>query len=252
MSLNAQMRAFQRAFTLDADPDIVDALRRAQTALQSTDILGRAVKAGVSIPEFTLPDTRGQAVSMCRLLLRGPVVVSFYRGDWCDYCVMELAALAAAHHEISRLGASLIAISPQAPDARLRRSQVEPPFPLLFDAGAKVARRCGIAFTLSDEVRPIYAGAGRKPPSEGPDNWQLPLPATYIVDWTGEIVFSFLSTDYTTRLEPADILTVLAPLARRMERERPRWGARGKDSGATKGRGTVQRELINPSPTRTS
>ena len=93
----------------------------------------------------------------------GPVVASFYRGDWCDYCAMELAALSAVHDQMKELGASLIGISPQAPEARIRCDDPKPPFPLLFDAGAKVARRCRIAFTLSDELRPIYTQAGYRP-----------------------------------------------------------------------------------------
>jgi peroxiredoxin len=149
-------------------------------------------------------------------------------------------------------GATLIAISPQAPEARIRCDAPEPPFPLLFDSEAKVARRCGIAFTLSEELRPIYAGAGRRPPSEGRDNWLLPLPASYVVDWTGEIVFSYLDTDYTSRLEPADIITILAHLAGRTERERPQWVERAKPKGVTQGRGSAKHRIIQPSPTRTS
>lgn len=252
MSLNARMRAFQQAFTLNADPGIVTAFRHAQTTLQATDIAARAIKAGMHMPEFKLPDERGQAVALRGLLLRGPIVVSFYRGDWCDYCVMELAALAAVYHEIRGLGSNLIAISPQAPEARLKREPVAPPFPLLFDAGARVARRCGIAFTLPEDVRPIYAGAGRKPPAEGPDNWRLPVPATFIVDWTGEVVFSFLDTDYTCRLEPTDILAVLASLARRMDRERPRCFVGGKARREARARTSAQGARINPPRTRSS
>jgi peroxiredoxin len=73
-------------------------------------------------------------------------------------------------------GATLIAISPQAPEARIRCDAPEPPFPLLFDSEAKVARRCGIAFTLSEELRPIYTGAGRRLPSEGRDMPSLTPP----------------------------------------------------------------------------
>ena len=139
----------------------------------------------------------------------------------CDYCAMELAALTAIHDQVKGLGATLIGISPQAPEARIRCDAPEPPFPLLFDAGAKLARRCRIAFAVSDELRPIYTAAGRRPLPGVHDSWLLPLPATYVVDWTGEVVFSHVNTDYTNRLEPADIITVVAHLARRMDRERP-------------------------------
>jgi peroxiredoxin len=235
MSLNTRMKAFQHAFEAGAPPGVLGALHRAAMALRQSDILERALKAGEPMPGFTLPDTRGRAVALAGLLRHGPVVVSFYRGDWCDYCAMELAALSAIHDHVKDLGATLVGISPQAPEARIGCDAPEPPFPLLFDAGAKVARRCRIAFTLSDELRQIYAGAGRRPPPDGRDNWLLPLPATYVVDRTGEVAFSYVDTDYTSRLEPADIITVLAHLADRMDRERPHRVRRGASKGAALG-----------------
>jgi peroxiredoxin len=186
-------------------------------ALHKSDILENALKAGERMPGFTLPDTQGRAVSLAGLLRRGPVVVSFYRGDWCDYCAMELAALSAVRDQVKALGASLVGISPQAPEARIRCVDPEPPFPLLFDSGAKLARRCRIAFALSDELRPIYARAGYRPVPNRQDQWLLPLPATYVLNPTGEVVFSYVDADWTSRLEPADIVTILAHLARRTE-----------------------------------
>jgi peroxiredoxin len=163
MSLNTQLKAFKRAVEAGAPPGVWDTFRRAVMALQQSDILENALKAGERMPGFTLPDTQGRAVLLAGLLLRGPVVVSFYRGDWCDYCAMELAALSAVRDQVKALGASLVGISPQAPESRIRCVDPEPPFPLLFDAGAKLARRCRIAFALSDELRPIYARAGYRP-----------------------------------------------------------------------------------------
>lgn len=224
------MKAFQRVFAASADPCIVDAFMRVDAALRATPIVNSAVKAANAMPEFTSPDTNGRPVSLANLLARGPVVISVYRGDWCDYCVMELAALEAVHPDISRLGATLIAISPQGAEARLRKAQ-EPSFPLLTDAGAKAARRCGIGFTPAEELRPIYAGAGRRSSSHDRDNWLLPLPATYVVDWTGEIVLSFIDTDYTRRLEPADIVAALISLQANVARDPAGAGLRARPAG---------------------
>jgi peroxiredoxin len=220
-------------------------------ALNASDILAGALKAGDSMPEFTLSDARGETMALRSLLTSGPVVISFFRGDWCDYCAMELAALAAIHDQIHRLGSKLIAISPQAPDARCRRETAEVPFPLLFDREAKVARRCGITFTLAEELRPIYIAAGRKPPARGADNWLLPLPAIYVLDWTGEIVFSYLDTDYTSRFEPTDVLTVLTPLVHRMAQDQARRNSNTSSAGAPIPRST-RATRIKRSTKRTS
>jgi peroxiredoxin len=217
MSLNSQLKAFKRAIETGAPPGVLDAFRRAVMALHQSDILENALKAGERMPGFTLPDTQGRAVSLAGLLLCGPVVASFYRGDWCDYCAMELAALSAVHDQVKALGASLVGISPQAPEARIRCDDPEPPFPLLFDAGAKLARRCRIAFALSDELRPIYTRAGYRPLPNGQNKWLLPLAATYVLNRTGEVVFSYIDANWTSRLEPADIIPILTHLARRAE-----------------------------------
>jgi peroxiredoxin len=211
------MKPFKRTVEAAPPPGDLEAFRRGVMALHESGILERALKAGERMPGFTLPDTHGRAVSLAGLLLRGPVVVSFYRGDWCDYCAMELAALSAVHDQVKEFGASLIGISPQAPEARIRCDDPKPPFPLLFDAGAKVARRCRIAFALSDELRPIYAKAGYRPLPDGQDKWLLPLAATYVLDRTGEVAFSYVDADWTSRLEPAEIITILAHFACRAE-----------------------------------
>jgi hypothetical protein len=84
MSLNTQMKAFKRASEAGAPAGVLGTFHRAETALRQTDIVERALKAGEPMPGFTLPDTQGRAVALAGLLVRGPVVVSFYRGDWCD------------------------------------------------------------------------------------------------------------------------------------------------------------------------
>lgn len=222
MSLNRQLKTLQREFESSANAGVVTAIRRANAALRVSGMIDRALKAGDVVPEFALPDARGNVVAFSDLLVRGPVVISFYWGNWCGFCALELAALAAIRADIGRLGATLVAISPQAPDAWQPSEREQPaPFPLLSDIGAKVARKFGIAFPVADELRPIYAALGGQPAPLPRDNWLLPIPATYVVDWTGRAALSYLDTDCTGRLEPADILTALTCLQHRRRLDPP-------------------------------
>jgi peroxiredoxin len=43
----------------------------------------------------------------------------------------------------------------------------------------------------------------------GSEEWQLPVPATYVVDRNANIVLASIDADYTTRLEPAQALAAL-------------------------------------------
>ena len=115
MSLKAQLNACRHAFEASTPPGIVAALEGSVAELAQTGLVRQAVKAGDRAPLFRLRSNTGDFVSLSEALDRGPVVVSFFRGGWCPFCVLELRALAAAHPEIERLGAMLIALSPQAP-----------------------------------------------------------------------------------------------------------------------------------------
>jgi peroxiredoxin len=122
-----------------------------------------------------------------------------------------LQALAAAHPEIERLGATLVALSPQARDNSSSRGRDgKPSFPILSDPGCKVASRYRIAFAVPERSRAAYLALGYpNPPKTGSKSWMLPIPATYVLDSAGLVVLSYLDADYTTRLEPTEIIVAL-------------------------------------------
>src|SRR6266436_2588817 len=104
----------------------------------------QALKKGAQAPDFILPDARGNAVTLSHLLAQGPVVIAFYRGQWCPYCHLSLRAYQQALPQLHALGASLVAISPQTPDHSLAMAEkLELTFALLSDVGNRVARQFG-------------------------------------------------------------------------------------------------------------
>ncbi|HYZ41592.1 MAG TPA: peroxiredoxin-like family protein [Stellaceae bacterium] len=214
MSLKAQLEACRREYETKAEPHVADAVRRSIQTLAETGLVAKAVKAGETAPVFKLRCGRGGFITLSDLLERGPVVVSFFWGDWCPFCVLELKALAAAHPEIERLGATLVALSPQAQGKSPSPSgDSEPPFPVLQDPGCEIAARYRIAVTIPQQFRAAYLALGypnsAKTASKG---WVLPIPATYVLDSTGRVVLSYLDADYTTRLEPTEIIVALTHL----------------------------------------
>lgn len=214
MSLKAQLDACRREYGANGEPNVVDAARRSIRALAETGLVAKAVKAGETAPRFRLRCGRGGFIDLSDLLNRGPAVVSFFWGDWCPFCVLELQALAAAHPEIERLGATLVALSPQARGpSSSPGSHGEPPFAILQDPGCKVASRYRIAFAVPERYRAAYLALGHPNPAKtGSKGWMLPIPATYVLDSTGLVVLSYLDADYTTRLEPTEIIVALTHL----------------------------------------
>ena len=207
MSLKAQLDACRRAFEASTPPGVVAALEGSIAELEQTGLVRQALKAGERAPLFRLQSNIGDFVSLSEALDRGPAVVSFFWGDWCPFCRLELQALAEAHSEIERLGATLIGLSP-LPSADSYSS-----FPILKDPGCRIAARCRIAFTVAPQFRPAYLALGYPEGlKKSLDRWALPLPATYIIDRNGIVVLSYVDADYTTRLEPAEIAVALAHL----------------------------------------
>ena len=173
-----------------------------------------AIAVGEIAPNFTLPGATGELVNLHSKLNEGPVVLSFYRGGWCPFCNLELQALQALLPEIKSLGASLIGISPETPDnslATAEKHQLE--FDVLSDVGNKTARDYGLIFTVYEEMRPLYLKWGLDvPASNGDDSWELPVPATYIIDSNCIAHAAHIDKDYTKRMEPEEILRALRNL----------------------------------------
>jgi peroxiredoxin len=211
MSLREQLDCFRDTFISEMPPEVIRAIARGDEEIVSSGLAQRALRAGDVAPDFALLDSRGETVSLSRLRKSGPVVLSFYRGDWCPYCNIELDALAVAHPEIRGMGASVVAVSPQ----KAQRATVSRQFPfsLVSDPGSKVAKAYGIAFELPRLLRPLYEEFGHPLPAvNDTDDWTLPVPATYVVDDDGRIAMSFVDADYRHRIEPSEITAALVCL----------------------------------------
>lgn len=182
--------------------------------LRISKITESALKKGQSLPLFTLPDAKSKSVSAKELLAKGPLVVVFYRGGWCPYCNIHLRELQKHLDQIKSLGATLVAISPQTPDSTLstvEKSKLE--YTVLSDVGNSVAKKFGIVFSLSEDLKSVYKEFGIDlAKSNGVNEWELPLSATYVVKKDGIIAYSFLDVDYKKRADTAEILKILKEL----------------------------------------
>ena len=141
-------------------------------------------------------------------------MISFYRGAWCPYCNLEINALQQCLPEITAAGAQLVAISPQTPDKsadQVTNSKLT--FEVLSDINNELARECGLVFTLPESLRPIYSAWEIDIPDHNAnDSFELPIPATYIIDTDGKVRYVFADMDYTRRLEPDIIIEQLQML----------------------------------------
>jgi peroxiredoxin len=174
----------------------------------------QALAEGAQVPDFTLPDVQGQAVTLSLLLKSGPVVVVFYRGAWCPYCNVQLHAYQRALFRIRELGASLVAISPQTPDQSLSLAEKQAlAFTVLSDVGNQVARKFGLVFRIDEAVRSAHQQVRANLPTyNGDESWELPMPGTFLIDQVGTVRLAFVDPNYTRRLDPSIIIERLTNL----------------------------------------
>lgn len=210
-SLAEQLQQTKADFLSAIPADIQEVLASASAPLAQAHMEQYALQTGSIAPEFCLPNVHDRTICLRDVLPNGPVVISFYRGGWCPYCSLELRALQQCHSEISTLGASLLAISPQLPDrSHASADEHQLSFEVLSDIGNRVARNYGLVFTVPEELRPIYQQWGIDLPSwNGDDSWELPMPATFVLDRKGVVRAAFVQMDYTQRMDPADIIAAL-------------------------------------------
>ncbi len=216
MTLQAKLDAFKADFEAgkppyNVPPSVIETMHRATAELIASGAAGRALKAGDKAPAFTLNDPDGQPVSSTDLLAKGPLVVSFYRGVWCPYCNMELQALQAALPEFEKLGAGLVAISPQtAVNSRKSVRQNDLGFPILSDTHNEVAAAFGLRFEMPDYLIDLYKGLKNDLPAfNGDPSWTLPMPGRFVIGQDGTILYAEVNPDYTKRPEPEDMLPAI-------------------------------------------
>lgn len=182
--------------------------------LRETGIADRALSAGQKAPDFELKDHNGQVVSSLQLLQRNCLVVCFFQGRWCPFCVGQMEAMNQVAARIHEAGASLVAVSPQTvKQSFFMADQHRICFPLLSDSGNHVARMFGLVYRVPDYQQSVYRRAFVNLPfANGDESWELPVPATYIIGRDRTILYAAIDPDYTERPEPAEILDRLSGL----------------------------------------
>jgi peroxiredoxin len=185
---------------------------RAVSDLRKSELAGHALKVGNTAPVFQLKDHNGKVVSSADLLVKGRLVICFIRGRWCPFCVGQMEAMNLIASEIQQSGAALVAISPQTvQQSYFMHDQHKLHFPLLSDSGNAVARQFGTVYKVPDYQQALYKRVFvNLPHANGDESWELPIPATFILDRDGTVLCASANEDYTERPEPFDILRMLA------------------------------------------
>ena len=172
------------------------------------------LKVGDKAPDFVLKNAFGKKVRLSKVLKKGPVVLSFYRGAWCPFCNLQLRILHKSLPFFNKQGAQLILITPQKPDKskeQLKKSKYS--FEVLSDLDSQVIKSYNLYFKLAPELVKVYKKHGLDIELfNGKGRNELPVPGTFVIDRKGIIRAAHAEVDYKARMEPADIIKALKSL----------------------------------------
>lgn len=186
----------------------LDYMDKVTSDLKEAGYENNPLNVGDKIPDEELLNHHGETVSIKELLDNKPAIISFYRGTWCPYCNMELAFYDELLGENSDKEIAMFAISPEKADVTMESVDIEKlNFRVLSDIDNKFARKLKLLFKVPDKLQTIYDGFGidlKK--SQGNEEAELPIAATYVIDGNGFITNAWIDADYTKRAEPTEVI----------------------------------------------
>lgn len=144
-------------------------------------------------PDFQLPDQDGRQIALSNLTRGGPVLLVFYRGSWCPFCVSELKGLSGISEEMQRLGVRIVAVSvdPQR-SAQQAAARLDLKFPLLSDAMRSAITSYGV----------VHRGGG-------PNNEDIAIPSHFLISRDGHILWRHIAERLQDRPDPQALLKVV-------------------------------------------
>ncbi|WP_373524547.1 peroxiredoxin-like family protein [Aquiflexum sp.] len=171
------------------------------------------LEVGAKAPLFEAIDQNGKKQNLDELLKEGPVVVVFYRGQWCPICNRHLDTLNDSLDAIYAKGARVVAISPEKPE-KIQKTieKTNASFTLLFDEDYRISESFDVAFLPDFATRTAYntdLGANLKD-AHSDESQRLPIPATFIIGQDRTIIWRHFDPNYKNRAAVSDIVNALS------------------------------------------
>ena len=192
-----------RAVNRGRNSKIEDAADRFVGGLKSTFNPDALPKVGDEFPNFLMPNHSGDLVSRDQLLQGRPMIISFNRGHWCFYCMLELALLQRQAERLDALGCGIVSVVPERSQfSSVLKQRCQTSFSVLSDIDNGLGMNLGLVVALTEELRAHFYNRGDDIGRfQGNHGWFLPVPATFILDGKGIIRGKFADPEYRTRMD---------------------------------------------------
>ncbi len=178
---------------------------------QAETLYPEGLKPGDIAPEFSAKDQYGKVISLKQALQNGPVIMLFYRGQWCPYCNKQMSRFSDSLSLLTAKGASVMAIAPETfENVKKTIEKTKASFSVLEDTGLVIMKMYKVNFSVDENTIVKYKGYGINfDNANGNNGANLPVPATYIIGKDGKVKYVFFNTDYRKRASVMDIINNL-------------------------------------------
>lgn len=192
-----------------------DETAKSKPAASAPEAQPCGLKVGEKAPAgLTLLDKDGKSVALSEMYAKGPIVVTFYRGEWCPFCTKALAGWQDKMGELKEAGGTFVAISPEAsPFVKKTIEKSKADYMVLSDAGMDATKGFKVWFEMDETTVEKYKGYGVNLGERNANGkWELPAPATFVVDREGVVRYAFADWDYRKRANMDEVIAAVRGL----------------------------------------
>lgn len=169
----------------------------------------QGLKAGELAPDVVMNTSEGISVSLREFYQDQPLVIIFYRGYWCPACNKYLSAFSERTQEIEAAGAKVVAITPETyENAQTTAKNTGIDFTVISDADGKIMNAFDVSFDVTEEYQTKIKENFDASIAETNASKEavLPVPATFIIDTDGQIIYRQFDPNYKNRASVDKIL----------------------------------------------
>ncbi len=214
-TLTEQLKKFKISFDKSVPVEVLETLSRSISLIQRQQVLSKRLIVGNAVHIGALYDSEANLIDVDDLLLQNPLIITFIRGAWCPYCMLELQHwnefLKSRNEQVN-----FVAISAETSDlSELAKADNKLDFTMLVDKEYQLSRKFGLTYEIDSEMKALLLKWGVDVTKRTCiDDYLLPIPATYIIDKNNEIRYAFIEEDYTQRAEPSKVYNEYKKLIR--------------------------------------
>lgn len=183
-----------------------------QYGIDTGYLVPEGLRTGSIAPDFFATDQHDKTIHLSEIYRNNQVVLVFYRGHWCSICNAQLKKLSDSLDLLEENDIKVIAVTPESMSGvAIMSESVNARFSIVSDTTHSILDAYGVTFHATEDYTQKIEQKALVKPTEDLETHQaiLPVPATYLIDKGGEIIYAHFDPNYRIRASIREILNFL-------------------------------------------